>query len=320
MLETNRSISEPTQNFSEGDIAILPLQIFITLVGIPGNALVITIVRKNRPMRTPTNFLLVNLAVVDLLPLVWLLPSVGLKSLKNPGGTVGSLLCKFITFNTLPSLTVAASGLTLSVLAVERYNALLKPMRPMFRLTEQTVGYAIGIIWLICFSNFLLFAILVDFDENRRLCMLFICNNCRTTFNAMYATSMIVTLVTILFCYARIIKGIYFSNTICSAVSNSQEDAKSKRKVVKLLITVTVFYVICQFVPYMFSVFLDLFSTIKIKGIVLHRFVVTITYFNSSINPFILAFQSSNYKEGFKNILRKSCLVKLFQGKQVRQV
>ena len=308
MTEANRSIFETNDVFSTTDIVLLPVQVLITLVGIPGNILVITVVRKNRAMHTSTNFLFLNLAVTDLLTLLWLLPSVGLKCIENPGGSVGLFLCKFITYNSLPLMTAAVSGLTLTLLAIERYNALLKPFRATLRLTKETVGYAIGAVWLFCFAIFLPLAFYVDFDDVRGACVSLMDDRESTIFHAILAVSMVATLMIVIFCYVRIIKGLYFSNTICCAsASTSKEEARSKRKVVKLLLIVTGAYLIC-FAPYMSSVVL--FAATGITPVVFYKTVVTLLYCNSSMNALILAFQSGNYREGFKKILSKNCFVK----------
>ena len=53
------------------DIAFATLYSFIVFFGIVGNGIVIAIVRKTPSMHTTTNYLLVNLAVADLLSLIF---------------------------------------------------------------------------------------------------------------------------------------------------------------------------------------------------------------------------------------------------------
>jgi len=56
------------------EITLAVIYSIIAVLGIPGNSLVINVVRQNRHMRTITNIMLVNLAVAYILSLIWSLP------------------------------------------------------------------------------------------------------------------------------------------------------------------------------------------------------------------------------------------------------
>ena len=79
---------------------------FLT-IGLIGNVLVIRIVHKTRDMHTPTNYLLANMAVSDVITiLMWPLYGFG----------VGKFVCKFLA---LGEISIMVSSTTLTVLAVE---------------------------------------------------------------------------------------------------------------------------------------------------------------------------------------------------------
>jgi len=87
------------------------------VVGFIGNVLVIRIVHKTRDMHTPTNYLLANMAVSDVITiLLWPLYFF----------EVGNFVCKSLV---LCEISITISSITLTLLAVERYHALLKPLR-----------------------------------------------------------------------------------------------------------------------------------------------------------------------------------------------
>ena len=133
---------------------ILPMAaipFFIT--GLIGNVLVIRIVHKTRDMHTTTNYLLANLAVTDVISILLMWP---LFFILNISG-FEKFSCKVLSITHLPIL---ASSFTLTVLAVERYHALLKPFRTGLRLKEDNIKKAIAVIWIssfaICFPGFFL--------------------------------------------------------------------------------------------------------------------------------------------------------------------
>ena len=69
---------------------------------------------------------------------------------------------KFATFAckafSIVGICITVSSITLTVLALERYHALLKPFRTELRLSEDNVKKAIVFIWttsvVICFPQF----------------------------------------------------------------------------------------------------------------------------------------------------------------------
>lgn len=122
--------------------ASIPLYIF----GLVGNALVIRIVHKTREMHTTTNYLLANLAVSDAIA-IFIIPINFAKS----GGS-GPLVSNFSKFSckfvVIGDIAIASSALTLTVIAVERYHAILKPFTSNLRLKEENIKKAIALIWI----------------------------------------------------------------------------------------------------------------------------------------------------------------------------
>ena len=125
---SNRSHG-PSKTTSQ-DIVFATLYSFMVFFGVVGNGVVIAIVRKTPSMRTTTNYLLLNLAVADLLTLL-LCPGIydfALNSLRI-NSTLGDIVCKLFTGNAVVCITFDASVLTLCVIAVERYVAIVKPFK-----------------------------------------------------------------------------------------------------------------------------------------------------------------------------------------------
>ena len=291
-----------SQSVSKIDLIALPFHALIILIGTFGNALVITVVRTTKTMHTTINFLLVNLAVADLLTLLWLIPAEVFKFLDHPGGHLGNFLCKFITRNSLPMVTLSVSGVTLTVISLERYHALLRPMNTRFRLRIDNVKYVIAGIWLFCIVVLTPFAFFMKYDEHSQ--------SCRDNWGdipggnlyfAFLALPMVISLLIICFCYFKLIKEVYFSNTIMSeSAATSENDNRSKRKIVKLLFILTAVFLIC-FAPYISSVLI--YAAASQSPELFYKISLSLMYSNSCVNPVICAFQSANYRSGFKRLL-----------------
>ena len=284
------------------DLIALPFHVVIILVGTFGNTLVITVVRTTRTMHTTINFLLVNLAVADLLTLLWLIPAEALRFLDHPGGDLGNFLCKFVTQNSLPMVTLSISGVTLTFISLERYHALLRPMSTRFRLRTDNVKFVIAGIWLFCIAVLTPFAFFVEYDKQSQTCM----DKWSeipggNIYFAFLASPMVIALLIICFCYFRLIKELYFSNTIMSeSTATSEDDNRSKRKIVKLLLILTCAFLVC-FAPYITSVLI--YAATTQSPLVFYKISLSLMYSNSCVNPVVCAFQSENYRNGFKRVL-----------------
>ena len=131
------------------DIVFAAFYSLIVFPGVIGNSIVITIVRKTPSMHTTTNYLLMNLAVADLLTLLlcpglydFALTSVHLQEF------LGDLICKLFAGNAVAPITINVAVLTVCTIAVERYLALVKPFRDL-RVSKDSVGTIIAFLWIV---------------------------------------------------------------------------------------------------------------------------------------------------------------------------
>ena len=89
------------------DVVFAALYSAIVLPGVVGNGVIITIVRKTPSMHTTTNYLLMNLAVADLLTLL-LCPGLfdfALTKVRLQGFS-GDLICKLFAGNAIVPITI----------------------------------------------------------------------------------------------------------------------------------------------------------------------------------------------------------------------
>ena len=92
--------------------------------------------------RTPINYLLVNLAVADMLYVTFISPNVLIFhfSFTNlPDGATGTVLCKVFASGAIGWVGAVSSILTLSVVAIERYYAVLYPLGDKQKITMDNL-------------------------------------------------------------------------------------------------------------------------------------------------------------------------------------
>lgn len=104
----------------------------IFIISLAGNSLIGIIVYKRKRMRTSTNFLIVNMAMSDLLLPIFLFPKVVTELYVDSwliGGALGQALCKLHIFLSDVSVTVSTQSLTL--ITVDRFRAVVFPLRSL---------------------------------------------------------------------------------------------------------------------------------------------------------------------------------------------
>ena len=294
---------------STDEIVLITAYIIVVLVGICGNSLVIEVVRKKRSMRTTMNFLLVNLAIADLLTLMWCLPGTVLSYAVQPSGQLGTFLCKFITTHRIAGIGMIVSGLTLTLISVERYKALVTPMETRFRLSKGNVHYAIVGICVFAVVYVCPLFVFETYGEETQGCVT-LWPSKDSAYWIILAAIVIAAFVTMFVCYFSIIKGMYFTNTICSSNANTggESDAIVKRKIVKMLLIVTIVFVFCFF-PYSIAT-----ATNIAPNNTFYKISYFLVYCSCSLNPITYALGSTNYRTAFKEVLNEFRFCQFYSG------
>ncbi|XP_031555982.1 neuropeptide Y receptor type 6-like [Actinia tenebrosa] len=138
-----------------------PIHILITLYSILlawsllGNVLVIAVVYCNQNLRTNINYLIVNMAVSDLLvPLVampWSIWNFATKSEWLVDGPLGEALCKLFPF--LFHISPLVSSISLVIIAFQRFIAVVYRNRRQ-NLSRKTRWIAIAFPWIVAMAIF----------------------------------------------------------------------------------------------------------------------------------------------------------------------
>lgn len=284
------------------DLVLIPCYAIVVVAGLTGNSLILTVVKNKHYMHTTTNFLFANLAFADLLTLLWCIPGVALQYSRHPGGILGDIFCKFITMNHLAGISLLVAGLTLTLVSVERYNALLNPLNASVRLSKENVRYPIVIMWIFGVIYVLPLFVVERFDEVRRQCVFHWHKASSTVYWSLLATIVVIAFFVVCFCYFNIITGLYFTKKICgetSTLSSQAEEIQAKRKIAKLSITITIIFIACFF-PYATATVLD--ASLRSS---FYRISFFLVYCSCCVNPMCYALQSSNYRIAFKETIRR---------------
>ena len=120
----------------------------IFVVSLAGNTFIGIIVYKTKAMRKTINFLIVNMAMSDLVIPIFFVP-LFLAQLYHGswpiGGVLGMVMCKLYAF--LPNVSIAVSIQSLLLIAVDRFGAVVFPFRSPF-IRSKLCPYLILTTWI----------------------------------------------------------------------------------------------------------------------------------------------------------------------------
>ncbi|XP_041975381.1 orexin receptor type 1-like [Aricia agestis] len=284
----------------------------VFLVGLVGNTLVCVAVYRNYSMRTVTNYFLVNLAVADIMVLLFCLPPTVLWDVTETW-FLGDALCKIILY--FQSVSVTVSVLTLTFISVDRWYAICFPLK--FKSTITRAKTAIFAIWTVSllFNSpeivVLTTVQLVPLRFNLQYLM-----QCAATWSptselvwhivkAVFLYTIPLILMTV--AYHQIVRVLWSAEKIpgqaetMKLASAEQCQMRSRRNAAKMLVAVVIMFAVCFFPVHLLSILrymkdLEQNDVLSIMGLLSHVFC----YANSAINPLIYNFMSGKYRREFR--------------------
>ena len=307
-----------------------------------GNSLVIYIIASNVRMRTPSNILILNLAVCDFVTPVVSLPFDFALQEYNYVWTFGTATCKILW--PLTSMTSTSAALTLAAISLDRYRTIMHPFKS--RLTMVKIKFIIVGIYAFSLLMVTPYSYMLDVD----------CHQCHEKWpDIFYKKSYTLALCMVRYflplffmmvMYALALKNLYTSTDKTrsgktqkekAAVNNSQmvKEATSpeplrkvsstvrlvrklsstvrrgtneaNKQATKMFIVVVVVFTICMFPNQALWLWADFSSSGGEIKWFSKAFVICwlFTYSNSVCNPVIYVAFSRDFRRGFKRVLRR---------------
>lgn len=287
----------------------------IVLVALVGNVMVIMVVYRHRRMRSPTNYLIVNIALGDLMMVVFSMFPTAVSMLLNThrwiGGLFGVITCKLFIFTL--NASISCSIFSMTALALERFLAVVFSMKRFVYIS--TTKKLIAVVWTasILSNTPLLYATKVVKHQGVPYCT----EDWSPAFEPIKAPA-VFTVVSFVLQYALplsiicplystiILKVWYRTIPGNTTPANVRLVRRSKKNVLKMLVTTVLAFAVCWLLMHI-NVFLMYFSHVfdpcsipwelQLSGFLLG-------HSNTAINCCIYVIFSDDYRRGFKEFFR----------------
>ncbi|XP_005533035.1 PREDICTED: substance-P receptor [Pseudopodoces humilis] len=280
----------------------------IVVVAVVGNAVVMWIVLAHKRMRTVTNYLLVNLAFAEA-SMAALNTVVNFSYAVHNEWYFGHAYCRFHNF--FPIAAVFASIYSMTAIALDRYVAIIHPLRP--RLSAAATKALVGLIWLLALLLAApqgYFSVTAELP-GRSVCLVEWPEPGGAVSGKTYHFSMTVLLyllpLLVIGCaYAAVGRTLWASAIPGDSSDRYHEQVSAKRKVVKMMIVVVCTFALCWLPYHVYFTLQYLRPEWYLRRSIqqLYLAVMWLAMSSTMYNPIIYCCLNDRFRLGFKHAFR----------------
>ena len=297
-------------------IVVLLVYSLMFLLSLNGNIMTVFIVLAKPYMRSVTNCLIANMAIADLLMTFSAMPySAAYTYVKSRwfGGIMGMITCKILQFSV--ALSVAASVLTLVVIALDRFFAVVYPFKRASVIRKiWVVSTVIWVLSGLSMSPYLYYYKLLLLQDGYYHCSVSwepLANSweaSRIYFSFLFIALYLVPLLIIAFFYGIVSFKLWIRRIPGNpSAANLRHAELSKRRTIKMLIIIVIVFSLCWLPAHLmhFFIFFDEKTYDKIPSL-WQQIAFGVSQGNSSINPYLYIALNRNFRRAYVDVLR-SC-------------
>ncbi|NXG90100.1 NK1R protein, partial [Stercorarius parasiticus] len=280
----------------------------IVVVSVVGNVVVMWIILAHKRMRTVTNYFLVNLAFAEASMSAFNTVVNFTYAIHNEW-YYGLLYCKFHNF--FPIAAVFASIYSMTAIALDRYMAIIHPLKP--RLSATATKVVIGVIWLLAFLLAFPQGYYSVMEElpGRLVCLVEWPEHSTNVYGKTYHFCMTILIyflpLLVIGCAYTVVGITLWASEIPGDSSDRyHEQVSAKRKVVKMMIIVVCTFALC-WLPYHIYFTLQYFNPEWYLQKFIQQVYLAIMWLAMSstmYNPIIYCCLNDRFRVGFKHAFR----------------
>lgn len=288
----------------------------IIFVSLSGNAFIVIIVYKAKAMRKTINFLIVNMAISDILLPVFAFPVIVTEFYTDSwliGGTFGQAMCKLVPL--IHDVSTAVSVQSLILITVDRFGAVVIPLRSPL-ISPKLCLFSVFASWIVAitiFSPYLFAVKLVSEIPGKLMCTLEWndtfgeSSNPLFFFLAVLAVFLYIPLALMIILYSIILVKLKSQRPPGEhSIKAKKQHIKRQRNVLKLAAAIVIAFAVCWIPLSIYNVLSllvgDITKSSSCNMLQYHFIASFMGQANCAVNPCICFIFSENYRCGLKNI------------------
>ncbi|KAM4665207.1 type-2 angiotensin II receptor [Discoglossus pictus] len=279
----------------------------IFFFGFIGNSLIITVLCFQGGTKTIANIYILNLAIADLLSLSTL-PFWATYYALGFNWLFGKVMCKISS--SLLCLNLFASIFLISCMSVDRYVAIVYPLRSQRRTSHQAF-IVVFMVWglaimstlptfyfrnMYYIGNLGVNACVMDFPEEEYTNWFVAISYMKISFGFCFPLAVIGTCYLMIASHLKKPKGLLLNN-------------QNRDRVLKIVTAIVLAFIVC-WLPFHLLTFLDtllrmeILTNCKLVTVLdtAMPFSICMGFFNSCINPFLYCFVGNQFRENFRHL------------------
>ncbi|XP_022825422.1 RYamide receptor-like [Spodoptera litura] len=284
----------------------------VFLVALLGNGLVCFVVQTSPRMKTVTNYFIVNLAVGDILMTLFCVPFSFVPMLILRYWPFGFVMCKVVNYT--QAVSVLVSAYTLLAISIDRYMAIMRPLRP--RLGKAAAKMVVAAVWLGALTTAAPIAVVTQLQRPtpwHKLCQADICFEQweHAGQSGQYTCALLILqfalpLAALVCTYARIAHAVWGGRPPGEAQDARDSRLQhSKRKMIKMMVIVVTVFTMCWLPLNMFIVLWTVHEEderwatwpgMPYMWFACHWLAMS----HCCYNPIIYCYMNNRYRRGFK--------------------
>ncbi|PNF26894.1 Allatostatin-A receptor [Cryptotermes secundus] len=274
---------------------------------------VVLVVAANQQMRSTTNLLIINLAMADLLFIVFCVPFTATDYVL-PFWPFGDVWCKIVQY--LIVVTAYASVYTLVLMSLDRFLAVVHPITSMSIRTERNAFIAIAVTWIVILLVTLPVyvshgEVTYTYSSAEHTACVFLEQDPvnrpdgynKPVFQILFfATSYVTPLALICGLYLCMLLRLW--RGVAPGGHVSAESRRGKKRVTRMVVVVVAIFAICWF-PIQIILVLKSVDRYEITNASVMIQIVSqvMAYMNSCVNPILYAFLSDHFRKAFRKVV-----------------
>ena len=267
-------------------VSLAVLTVLLSIIGTLGNILVLGAVYTTRALQTISNYLLVSMALADLIVTALAQPLFAAFLSAGADGSCTETV-EFL-FRLFSNASCAASVLNLCVISLERAVIILKPYTYHRLVTKAKFKISIVVIWLIP----ILYSIMRVVVQKKRVTSMFT------------VAVMAICFLIIFVSYAIILVQVHRQRKSTRRLRGSKKTHKKqqKRDAVERRVAMTIALVIAVFTVMWFPIILLRVKKADDSFSVAYNWARALALFNSACNPWIYCLRIPEFRRAYKRI------------------